>query len=86
MDWHYGNMLEVVAETIPDEAALIHGDEVRSWREFDATADARAADMLEAGLTEQSKVGIYLYNDPAYMTAMFAAFKAGLVPFTFNYR
>jgi hypothetical protein len=40
MDWHYGNMLEVVSDTIPDEAALIHGDETRSWREFDATADA----------------------------------------------
>ena len=86
MDWHYGNMLEVVAETIPDDPALIHGDEIRSWRDFDATADALAADMIDAGLTEQSKVGIYLYNDPAYMTTMFAAFKAGLVPFNVNYR
>lgn len=86
VDWHYGNMVEVVAETIPDEAALIHGDDIRSWSEFDATADALAADMVDAGLTEQSKVGIYLYNDPAYVTTMFAAFTAGLVPFNVNYR
>ena len=86
MDWHYGNMLEVVADTIPGEAALIHGDVTYTWAEFDAAADALAADLVDAGLTEQSKVGIYLYNDPAYVIAMQAAFKAGLVPFNVNYR
>ena len=86
MDWHYGNILETAADTIPDAAAMIHGDDVLSWREYDAAADALAADMVDAGLTEQSKVGIYLYNDPAYMTSVFAAFKAGLVPFNVNYR
>lgn len=35
MEWQH--KVEVVAETIPDEPELIHGDEVRSWREFDET-------------------------------------------------
>ena len=86
MDWHYGNIFETAADTVPDAPAMIHGDLVMTWREYDAAADALAADMVEAGLTEQSKVGIYLYNDPAYMTSVFAAFKAGLVPFNVNYR
>lgn len=86
MDWHYGDIFETVADTIPDAPALIHGDETRTWRKFDRTADALAADMIAAGLTEQSKVGIYLYNDPAYFTSMYASFKAGLVPFNVNYR
>ncbi len=86
MDWHYGDILETVADTIPDAPAMIHGDEIMSWAAYDSAADALAADMVDAGLTEQSKVGIYLYNDPAYMTSVFGSFKAGLVPFNVNYR
>jgi acyl-CoA synthetase (AMP-forming)/AMP-acid ligase II len=86
MDWHYGNILETVADTVPEAPALLHGDTVITWRQFDAAADALAVDLVEAGLHEQSKVGIYLHNDPAYLVAMYAAFKAGLAPFNVNYR
>ena len=86
MDWHYGNIFETAADTVPDAPAMIHGDRVMTWRQYDAAADALAADLVDAGLTEQSKVGVYLYNDPAYLTTVFAAFKAGLVPFNVNYR
>ncbi|MGL4541803.1 MAG: AMP-binding protein, partial [Polymorphobacter sp.] len=42
--------------------------------------------LLAAGLGKQSKVGVYTQNCPEYLTAYFAAFKAGLVPFNVNYR
>ena len=84
--WTYANVWEAVAAAIPDEPAIVQGDRVVSFAEFDATADALAAHFLAAGLTHQSKVAVYTTNCPEYLIACFAAFKAGLAPFNVNYR
>jgi fatty-acyl-CoA synthase len=42
--------------------------------------------MISAGLRHNSKVGVYLHNCAEYLTANYAAFKAGLAPFNVNYR
>jgi fatty-acyl-CoA synthase len=84
--WTYGNLWESVAGALKDEIAFKQGDRAVSYEEFDHNADALAAHFIEAGLTKQSKVGAYMYNSPEYMTAYFAAFKAGLAPFNTNYR
>lgn len=86
MVWNYANLWESVADAVPDRPAQIHGDRRFTWREFDNRANALAKYMVEAGLTQQSKVAAYLYNGPEYLESYFAAFKAGLVPFNTNYR
>jgi acyl-CoA synthetase (AMP-forming)/AMP-acid ligase II len=84
--WGYANVWESVAAAIPDEPAIVQGDRVVSFAEFDAAADALAAHFLAAGLAHQSKVAVYTTNCPEYLIAYFAAFKAGLAPFNVNYR
>ena len=84
--WNYAEVWESVAEVSADLPAFIQGERVVTWAEFGARADALAADFLDAGLSRQSKVAAYLYNGPEYLTAYYAAFKAGLAPFNVNYR
>ena len=85
-DWNYGDILETVAAAVPDEIVQICGERRSTWSEFDRRADALAADLLAAGLGEQSKVAAYLQNGPEYLETYFAAFKAGLVPVNTNFR
>ncbi|HEX2575234.1 MAG TPA: acyl-CoA synthetase, partial [Aquihabitans sp.] len=73
-------------EQIPDAQAQVQGDRRYTWKEFDERANGVAHALLESGVVEQDKVAQYLYNDPAYMESMFAAWKAGLVPVNTNYR
>ena len=62
------------------DRAASHGTDV------ERRARNLAAWMLEQGATHQGKVAIYTYNHPAYMEAVYAAFKAALVPVNVNYR
>ncbi|HSP03631.1 MAG TPA: AMP-binding protein [Acidimicrobiales bacterium] len=84
--WNFADAWETVAETLPDAPALLHGDLVRSWSDFDARADGVAAALLEAGVTEGTSVAQYLTNRPEYLEAVFASFKLGLAPVNTNYR
>ena len=84
--WNYAELWETVASQIPDAPAQIHGDTTYTWQQFDQRANGVARQLLDAGAQEQDKVAQYLYNCPAYMESMFAAWKAGLVPVNTNYR
>ena len=84
--WNLADIFETIADVRPDAPAQRFGDRVYSWSEFDRRADSVAADLLEAGLLQQSKVAAYLYNGPEYLECYYAAFKAGLVPVNVNYR
>ncbi len=84
--WNYADLWESVAAALPDEPAVIQGSLSFSWRDFDSRANGLAAHFLAAGLTHQSKVGIYTQNCAEFLVATFAAFKAGMVPFNVNYR
>ena len=84
--WTFADVWETVADEISQKTALIHGEQLLSWRDFDGRADGVAQALLDAGLQRQDKVALYLHNAPAYMESAFAAFKAGLVPVNTNYR
>ncbi len=84
--WSYANIWESVAAALPDQPAFIQGDDVLLWRDFDAKANGIAAALLAAGLGQQAKVASYTQNCAEYLTAYYAAFKAGMVPFNVNYR
>src|SRR4051812_11885307 len=84
--WNFADVWELVAAEQPERPAVIQGERVLSWADFDARADALAQALVAAGAGHQAKVGCYLANSAEYMIATFAAFKAGMVPFNVNYR
>jgi len=84
--WNFADTWETVAEVLPDAPALLHGELVRRWADFDARADAVAAALLDAGVGEGATVAQYLGNRPEYLESVFAAFKLGLPPVNTNYR
>ncbi|MFO7591064.1 MAG: AMP-binding protein [Acidimicrobiia bacterium] len=77
---------EGVADAIPDEVALVHGDRQLTFRDFDDRAARLASALAAAGLGPHSKVGLFLYNSPEYAEAHFAGFKMRAVPVNVNYR
>ena len=84
--WTFADVWEAIAARQPDRPALVQGERVCSWGQFDARADALAAALVAAGLGRQAKVAAYLYNGPEYLETYYAAFKAGLAPVNTNYR
>ena len=85
-NWNYADVWEVVAETLPDSIALIHGEKRQTWAETDRRASGLARWLLDQDVSHQDKVALYLYNCSEYLEATFATFKAGLVPVNTNYR
>lgn len=84
--WNYADVWEGIASAQPEQPALIQGDRVVSWGEFDARSRAVAAWLADLGVEHQDKVALYLYNAPEYLEGVFASFRIGLVPVNTNYR
>ncbi|MBI3785219.1 MAG: AMP-binding protein [Deltaproteobacteria bacterium] len=84
--WNLADCLDRIAALRGGEEALIQGERVVSWTQLERRARNLAAWMVERGASRQGKVALYTYNHPAYMEAVYAAFKAALVPVNVNYR
>ena len=83
---NFANFWQVIADEAGDRPALIHGDEVVSWREYDDRAARLATALLGLGLGPDSKVALYLFNGIEYVVAQYGAFKVRGVPINVNYR
>ena len=86
MEMHYATIWESIADIIPAQTAVVHGDTVRTWAEYDQRAARIAAAYAAAGLGHDSKVGLYMYNSNEYLEAQYGAFKLRGVPINVNYR
>ncbi|MFN3233465.1 MAG: acyl-CoA synthetase [Alphaproteobacteria bacterium] len=87
MEWIFGDMLDAVAAQAPADApALIHGDRVVLWPDFDRRTNAIARAVHAHGIEPGAKVGFYMRNRPEYPEMLAAAFKARLVHVNVNYR
>ncbi len=86
VDWNFATVFESVADTVPDEVALIHGDQHTNWADFDDRSARLAAAFSAAGLGPDSKVASYCYNSNEYVEGLFATFKMRGVPVNVNYR
>ena len=84
--WNVADVLEVVAEQVPHSAAVIQGDQVLTWAEMDAHANAVASFLIGAGLPRQATVAQYLRNSPEYIESLYACLKGAFVPVNTNYR
>ncbi|MDB5430069.1 MAG: hypothetical protein JWP35_1185 [Caulobacter sp.] len=83
---HVADILEAISDAIPDAPALIWRDVRRPWREYVDRAARLAQALSDAGLTEGSRVALYLHNSPAYLEGHLAAVKMRGVPVNANYR
>jgi fatty-acyl-CoA synthase len=91
MGWNFGDMLDGIAASIPqDTPALVHGtgDQKRliTWGDFDRRSNNLARAMIAQGAVPGDKVAFYLRNGPAYAETMSACFKARLTHVNVNYR
>jgi acyl-CoA synthetase (AMP-forming)/AMP-acid ligase II len=84
--WNFADVLECIADHIPDALAQVHGERRFTWADFDQRADGVAQALLDSGARHQDKVAQYLYNGPEYLESVLAAVKIGLVPVNTNYR
>ena len=86
MTLNFGDLLESVAQVVPERQAIIYADKRYTWAEFDTQANRLARNLIELGLMPNSKVAFYLRNSPAYVVLLAACFKARLVHVNVNYR
>ena len=63
MEAQYASVWEKNSDVIPDKIALICGDNEVTWREYDQRAAKLATLLTNAGLGDDSKVGLYLHSD-----------------------
>ncbi len=87
MEWNAADLLEAVADGIPDkEALVVDGGPRLSWSEFDERASRLANHLLEKGLEPGDHVACYMANGNEYLETMLGCFKARMVPINVNWR
>ena len=82
MTWpgeNFGYAMKALAQAIPPERpALIHGQRVVSWGEFDALTDRIAAGLAARGLKPGDIAGQMLRNTPDYLLALWSLWWMGM--------
>ncbi len=86
MSFNFASAWEAISDELGDADALICGDRVRSWRQYDELAASVAGGLAAAGLTTGDNVGLCLYNGTEYLEAQFGVMKQRCAPFNINYR
>ena len=86
MNLDFASVWELVADLVPENDALICGEEVVSWKDYDLRSSKIAAALSSKGLGPNSKAGLYLNNSNEYLIGQNAIFKIGGVPINVNYR
>ncbi len=86
MNLDFASVWEMISDIIPENDALISGNEVVSWKDYDLMSSKIATALTRAGLSANSKAGLYLNNSNEYLIGQNAIFKIGGVPINVNYR
>ncbi len=86
MDWNFATTWESVADALPDRVAIVQGERVRTWTEFDDRSARLAAGLVAAGLEPGAKVASYLFNGNEYLEGLYATFKMRGTAVNVNYR
>ncbi|HUI49404.1 MAG TPA: acyl-CoA synthetase [Acidimicrobiia bacterium] len=86
MEFNVADLLERVADTVPDHPALVCEERRLTFAELDDRANRLAHALADRGVGAGDHVALYLYNSTEYLEAMFAAFKLRAVPINVNYR
>ncbi len=84
--YNFSDLLQIVADTVPDRTALVHGAVELTYTELSQFADRIARVLVAKGVGANDNVGLQLTNSPEYLAAFFGACRIGAVPFNVNYR
>lgn len=77
---------EKVTDAVPDQLALVQGQQRITYREFDDRAARFASAISHHGVLQGNQVALFLYNSPEYMIAEYGALKNRCTPVNVNYR
>ncbi len=83
---HFASIWEHVSDIVPENIAVVCGNNKKTWKKYERDAAKLAAFLNERGVKENSKIGLYLHNSNEYLEAQFATFKVMGVPVNVNYR
>jgi acyl-CoA synthetase (AMP-forming)/AMP-acid ligase II len=86
MEFNLADLLECVADTVPDHLALVCGERRLTFAQFDERATRLAHALADRGVGPGDHVALYLYNGTEYLEGMIAAAKLRAVPINVNYR
>jgi fatty-acyl-CoA synthase len=86
LQFNIADLLELVADTVPDHLALVCGDQRLTFAQFDERATRLAHALADRGVQPGDHVALYMYNTVEYLETMVAAFKIRAVPINVNYR
>lgn len=86
-DWNFGTILDGVARVVPsDRPAIVRGNKVLTWREFDIRTNRLARKMIALGLVPGDRVAILARNSIEFLEVVAATYKARLAWVNLNYR
>jgi acyl-CoA synthetase (AMP-forming)/AMP-acid ligase II len=83
---HLADMIEVVADAIPDHLAVITSDGEYTYSQIDERATRLANHLAGQGIGAGDHVGIHAMNCIEWVEAFYACFKIRAVPINVNYR
>lgn len=86
MEFNVADLIERVAQNVPDRDAVICGEQRATYKHFDEKSKQFARYLLSVGLAKGDHIAIYAYNSIEWIEAMLACYKVGAVPININYR
>src|SRR3984957_13703291 len=79
---HHG--LESAADKLPEQVAVLAGDDRWTYRELDRAANALAQHLAELGVGRGDRVAVMTSNRPEFVVTVHAASKLGAAPVMLN--
>src|SRR5437868_4557138 len=86
MAWNIADLIEHVADTVPDRVAIIVGDRQQTYAELEENANRLAHHLAAQDVKQGDHVGIYAFNSHEFVETILAAYKLRAVPINVNYR
>ena len=88
---HPMDYIEAIAAAFPERLALVFRSEHKpnlrlTFGELDARINRAASVLVGLGIGRGDHVGCHMYDSPAHVELMFAAWKLGAVPINVNFR
>ncbi|WP_280431587.1 AMP-binding protein, partial [Nocardia brasiliensis] len=74
------DLLRDTARRHPHRPALLDAEQTRSYAWLDAEADRMAHGLLALGIAPGDRVVVQLPNVPEFLTVLFGALRAGIIP------
>ena len=71
------NLFDANVRSRPDDVAVVHGDEVFTYAEFDRCVDAVASALTRRGVTVDSRVGVSMRRSARMVAALYGVLRAG---------